>query len=174
MGVGENFDFKTNPMTFQIGIITLIHKKGDKDEITNYRPITLLNTDYKIIAKCYATRLKRVIKQLIGHNQRGFVPGRDIRANIMEAKLALEYARANKLSGALLLWDFEKAFDKLDRGFLWKSLGKMNVGKDFGSAMKTLHKDSKGILIINGYFSKSFKVNSGVRQGCPIAPFLLH
>ena len=168
----EALTIHQTPTTFQIGIITLIHKKGDKSEIANYRPITLLNTDYKIIAKCYATRLKTVISQLVGYNQRGFVPRRDIRANIMEVKLALEYAQKKKLSGALLMWDFEKAFDKLDRGFLWKTLGKMNIGKGFGSAMKTLHMNSRGVILINGYFSNSFEVNSGVRQGCPIAPFL--
>jgi hypothetical protein len=64
--------------SFQIGVISLIHKKNDPAEITNYRPITLLNSDYKIIAKALANRLRACIHTVVGENQCGFIPGRDI------------------------------------------------------------------------------------------------
>jgi acyl CoA:acetate/3-ketoacid CoA transferase alpha subunit len=85
------------------GIISLIHKKKEKDLITNYRPITLLNIDYKIIAAAYAARLKKVISSLVGSNQRGFIPGRDIRVSILEAKLALSLSKQFNLNGAFIM-----------------------------------------------------------------------
>jgi hypothetical protein len=74
------------PSSFSGGVIALIYKKNDKEDLANYRPITLLNLDYKIIAKVYAERIKSVVSKVVGHNQRGFIPGRDIRANIIEAR----------------------------------------------------------------------------------------
>ena len=75
----------------------MIYKKGEIDSIANYRPITLLNTDYKIIAKVYANRLKKIIQQVVGENQRGFIPNRDIRTNIIEAKSIINLARFNQI-----------------------------------------------------------------------------
>ena len=160
------------PNSFQLGIINLIFKKGDQEEITNYRPITLLNVDYKIIAKSYANRLKQVIGNLVGKNQRGFIPGRDIRSNIMESILALEIAKRKKLSGAMILWDFEKAFDRLDREFLWSTMEQTQMGTEFIKSIQLLHWNSQATILVNGYFTNIIKVESGVRQGCPIAPML--
>jgi len=140
--------------------------------LANYRPITLLNLDYKLIAKVYAERLKKVIATVVGKNQRGFIPGRDIRANIIEARLAMDIAKKMKLDGALLLFDFEKAFDRLDRDFLFQTLATMRCGKDFLLAMECLHTDTHATVLVNGYPTNWFSVESGVRQGCPIAPLL--
>ena len=60
------------------GDIILLYKKKDPKDIRNYRPITLLNTDYKILTKILATKLKRVCEASISHPQKGFVPGRQI------------------------------------------------------------------------------------------------
>ena len=90
------------PKSFSSGVISLIYKKADREELANYRPITLLNLDYKIIAKVYAERLKKFISKVVGRNQRGFIPGRDIRANIIEARLAMDMAQRQNKKGASL------------------------------------------------------------------------
>ena len=64
--------------TMHEGDIILLYKKKDPKDIRNYRPITLLNTDYKILTKILATKLKRVCEASISHPQKGFVPGRQI------------------------------------------------------------------------------------------------
>jgi hypothetical protein len=60
------------------GVLTLLFKSGERENICNWRPLTLLNTDYKIIAKMLAERLKTVLPNLIHSDQKGFVKGRNI------------------------------------------------------------------------------------------------
>ena len=64
------------------GIITLLDKGKDRTLLKNWRPISLLNTDYKIASKAIAQRLKLHIPSLIHHNQVGYVKGRCITENI--------------------------------------------------------------------------------------------
>jgi hypothetical protein len=66
------------PAGFLDGAISVIHKKGDRADPTNYRPITLLNTDYRILARVLATRLQRVLPEVIDPAQLAFVRGRKI------------------------------------------------------------------------------------------------
>jgi len=160
------------PSTFSNGVISLVYKKNDHESLGNYRPITLLNLDYKIIAKVYAERLKKEIASVVGKNQRGFIPGRDIRANIIEARLALDIAKQRKMDGAMLLFDFEKAFDRLDRSYLYQILDRMRCGSNFITAIKRMHTGNHATVLVNGYPTNWFEVVSGVRQGCPIAPLL--
>ena len=160
------------PNSTSQGVITLIYKKNDKEKIENYRPITLLNIDYKIIAASLATRLKKHLAKLVGLNQRGFVPGRDIRVSILEAKLGIQNAIESYTTGAFLMFDWEKAFDRVDRSWIFQIMDKMNFGSSFIKAIQILHTDSTAVIQVNGHLSDLIQVISGVRQGCPIAPFL--
>ena len=74
----------------RIGLLKLLFKKDDPSLITNYRPLTLGNSDYKLIAKAFAMRLAQVVHQVVSPNQSGFIPGRDIRNNVAEAHLTLK------------------------------------------------------------------------------------
>ena len=111
-----NFSLKNGSMSSsqRNGIITLFPKK-DKDSllIRNYRPITLLTTDYKILAKCLANRLKRCLHTLIHTDQSGFMKGRNIGHNIRFLLDIIEYTELNDIPGTILLIDIEKAFDRL-------------------------------------------------------------
>ena len=69
-------------MSQRTGIITLAHKRDEKENIENWRPITLLCSDYKIITKTIATRLRRYISQIININQTYAVPGREITSDL--------------------------------------------------------------------------------------------
>ena len=75
----EAFDLGILPENMRTGLITLLEKK-DKDrlKIENWRPITLLGVDYRLISKCLGERLKKVLPKLIHSDQNGFVPGRSI------------------------------------------------------------------------------------------------
>ena len=91
--------------------IKLIHKKAEKDKITNYRPISLYNVNYKIIAKVLAMRIKIVMNSIIDEEQTGFVSERDIHINVAMARAYLEKINKYEKEGGELLLDFEKAFD---------------------------------------------------------------
>jgi Reverse transcriptase (RNA-dependent DNA polymerase) len=89
----------------KMGKMVLFHKKGDREDLANYRPITMLNSDYKIVAKVLANRLQKVIGNLIDESQTGFVRERWIEGNIMEVYLV---CKRNRQKGAIVLMDFEK------------------------------------------------------------------
>ena len=113
-----------------VGVITLLPKK-DKDllDIKNYRPISLLTVDYKIIAKTMANRLKNCIDSVIHPDQSGFLKGRNIGNNVRLLLDVIEYTDFNKLPAAVLLLDIEKAFDSVSHEFLFSVLEYFNLGK---------------------------------------------
>jgi len=59
-----------------VGVISLIHKKGDESDLRNWRPITLLNYDYKIMATVIAHRFQKVLNTIVHENQVGYIKGR--------------------------------------------------------------------------------------------------
>ena len=168
----ECYRTKELPLTMRTSVITLIYKKADRKDLKNYRPISLLCADYKIIAKLFAERMKSVLHKVVHHDQTGFVPGRYIGDNIITFLEVQDYLHRNQLPGFAFLADIEKAFDSVCREFLVASLSKMNFGDFFISWFLTLHNKFTAKLIINGFLSESFDIHSGVRQGCPWAPLL--
>ena len=103
------------------GVITLLPKK-DKDPmyVKNHRPITLLNTDYKIIAKVMANRLKSCLNEIIHEDQTGFMKGRNIGSNIRTITDLIEYCDSNDIPGSIVLLDIEKAFDSVEHDYLYE------------------------------------------------------
>jgi hypothetical protein len=117
--------------------------------ITNYRPLTLGNGDYKLIAKVFAIRLAKCIHEIVSSQQTGFIPKRNIRGNIMEAHLILKRMHRAGTCAAMLLLDFEKAYDRVDREFLFAVLAHLNCGPNFILAIVILHANSTIIIQIN-------------------------
>ena len=95
--------YKTNPK-----------KDAEPYFIKNWRPITLLNTDYKMFAKAIANRIKLVLPSLINHDQTGFLKGRFIGENIRLIDCVIQYATEKNIPGLLLFKDFKKVFDSLE------------------------------------------------------------
>ena len=153
-------------------IITLIYKKDDRMKIINWRPISLLCCDYKIIAKALANRTKNVLHSILSPTQTSSVPGRSIFQNLNLMRDILVFCDIKKINAFILSIDQEKAFDKLNRTFLLKILDRMNFGTRFISWIETLYKGNKGHLLLNGYVSSVFDIERGVRQGCPLSAIL--
>ena len=109
------------------GLFVTIPKK-DKNPLflKNWRPISLLNVDYKIIAKVIASRVKSVLPSIISEDQTGFLKDRFIGENIRTLFDLIDYTQEKRLPGLLLFLDFEKAFDSLEWSFLYNSLKKFN------------------------------------------------
>ena len=107
------------------GIIKLIPKKDAEPYfVKNWRPITLLNTDYKIAAKAIANRLQNVLPKLINNDQTGFLKGRFIGENIRLTDVLINHTVACNIPGLLMFLDFEKAFDSCEWSFIWKTNAK--------------------------------------------------
>ena len=113
----------------QRGLITLLPKKNKPANfLKNWRPITLLNCDYKIATKSIASRLRKVIPRIINHDQTGFLKNRFIGENIRLLDGIINYTDTEQISGLLLFVDFEKAFDSVEWSFIEKTLKYYNFG----------------------------------------------
>lgn len=111
--------------------ITLIPKPSkDHRFLKNWRPIALLNVDYKIVAKSLARSLKQVLPDLISPEQTGFLKNRFIGENIRCILDLINYCDSQSVPGALLFLDYEKAFDTLDLEFLYNTLSMFNFGNE--------------------------------------------
>lgn len=155
------------------GAVTLIPKKNkDKRFIDGWRPITLLNLDYKILAKCLALRIRDVIPKLIDLDQSGFVYGRYIGVNLRNTQDVISHFLGEEEGGLVVSVDFAAAFDTLDRHFLLRALRSFKFGRNFCQWVEILYREACGCVMNNGFSSDWFTLEAGLRQGCPLSPWL--
>ena len=158
------YEFGELSNTQKQAIITLIEKKGkDKRLIKNWRPISLINVDAKIISKVLAKRLEKVLPYIIHANQNAFVKGRSIFDALRAIDDVVDYSKRNCLSGILIAIDFEKAFDTLEFNFLIRILHKFNFGPSFIHWIRILYKDVSSAVMNNGFTTGHFPLERGVR-----------
>jgi hypothetical protein len=152
------------------GILSLIPQK-DKDPrmLKNWRPISLLNTDYKIFAKTMATRLQKVLDYIISQDQQGCLKGRSTYSNIRSTIDIINYTRESDLPGLLAFIDFEKAFDMVKWPFMFQVLKRLNFGEYFIKCVKTMYTETLTCVSNNGNLGEFFNPTRGIRQGCPIS-----
>lgn len=157
----------------RIGLITLIPKKGlDRTHLTNWRPITLLNSDFKILSKALASRIQSCITEVIEKDQTGFIRGRNITTNLHTIQSIINHADATGESSLLLALDYSKAFDMVRWDIIEKALTIFGFGDFIIAAVRTLFKDIKSCVMNAGFSSKYFFPSRGIRQGCCCSPSL--
>ena len=170
-----NYAFTTGNLSIsqRQGIIRLIPKK-DKDPsyLKNWRPLSLLNVDYKIATKTLALRLKKVLPQVINNAQTGYIEGRFIGQNIRQISDILSFTAEQNIEGIATFIDFEKAFDSLEWEFLSKAIETFNFGSDFKRWIQVLYNNISSCTVNNGFSSPFFNLHRGVRQGCPLSGML--
>ena len=111
------------------GVITLIPKEdGSLLELSNWRPVTLLNVDCKIATKATAKRMEPLLPNLVHTDQTGFIKGRYIGENIRLTIDIMEHRKSESIPGILVSLDFQKAFDSLEWSFMMKALDIFNFG----------------------------------------------
>ena len=158
--------------TQKVGLISLIYKKNDPLSLDNYRPITLLNYDAKLLAYALAQRLKPLLPKIIHTDQKGYVKNRYIGFNIRQIQDVIDYSETFKIDGAILFLDFTKAFDSLEWDFMFETLKKFGFKNNFIRWVQTMYSDIKGCIINNGWVSTRFSASRGIRQGCPLSSLL--
>ena len=155
------------------GILTLLPKKNrNRLYIKNWRPITLLNIDYKILSKAFANRIKLVLDDIINTDQKGFVKGRLISENIRQMFDLIQYSWQQNLPGIVVSVDFEKAFDRVDYKALKRILVFFGFGEIFISWVSLLFSNFNLYTTNNGYMSSPWTPIRGLFQGNPISSYL--
>ncbi|SCV71589.1 BQ2448_3177 [Microbotryum intermedium] len=162
------------PSPRNIAHIHLIHKRGDRDQLVNKRPISLINADERIISQAHNQRLAPLLESLIGPTQCGFVPNRWIGTNIAEVQCLMdpEIPGSPPVSGLLAVMDFEKAYDRLSHTYLDAVLRVVGLGPKARQWYRATYTNQSASIFLNGWLSAAFDVLSGVRQGDPLAPSL--
>ena len=161
------------PASMTQGVITLLYKgKGARSSLDNYRPITLLNSDYKLLAKALATRLGPALQHVIDPTQTAFVPGRWIGDNVLCHLEEVEYLQQTGQPGCLVFLDFSKAYDRLSRSWVQKCMSSMGFGQNACKWVSIMLHNTSATATFNGWRSASFPERSGVQQGSPLSPLL--
>ena len=154
-------------------VITLLPKDDTAlSHLKNWRPITLLNVDYKIASKAIAKRIEATLPHLIHTDQTGFIKGRYISENIRLISDLMEQTKIDKTPGISLAIDFRKAFDTLEWPLIYYALETYNFGESLRRWIEVFFTDVESTVLNNGFASNWIKPSRGVRQGCPLSPFL--
>ena len=154
------------------GVISLSFKKGDRLDIRNWRPISLLNVDYKLAARAIAGRLLKIIHIVVADDQTCGVPGRFIGENVAFLRDVVDFTTLSNSPAALLSLDQEKAFDRVEWSFMRRTLLTMGFGPSFINWIDLFYRDVQSAVDVNGHLSSFFPLSRGVRQGCPLSPLL--
>ena len=154
-------------------VLSLNPKNGKNIRfLKNWRPISLLNTDYKIIAKLLAKRLQVVLPFIISSDQSGYLEGRNISNNLRNILDIIDFTKKIDRNGMIIFVDFEKAFDTVRWDFLQECLEKFNFGPFFRHCVNTLYTNISTCVTNNGHSSPFFNPERGIRQGCPLSALL--
>ena len=159
------------PLSMSTGLVTVIHKKGSRVKLQNYRPLSMLNGDYKVLARVLANRVKQVIGKVVGSTQAYSIPGRDIADTISSIRDTIEYMKRDK-GGIVVSLDLNKAFDRVDHDYLYRVLDKFGFGHRLVGWIKRMYDRAVSCVKINGIVTDAFRLERSVRQGCPLSALL--
>ncbi|KAM1727381.1 hypothetical protein ACFX12_018028 [Malus domestica] len=156
-------------------LITFIPKVDGLQDISQFRPISLCSTLYKVVTKILVNRLRPIMKSIINPNQVSFIPGRHITDNIIIAQEVLHTFSITRGARGYMAWkiDLSKAYDRLRCDFIREVL--VEVGID-DLTVKLIIMDCVSKvdykIVVNRECSTSFRPERGVRQGDPLSPYL--
>ncbi|MCH79622.1 cysteine-rich receptor-like protein kinase, partial [Trifolium medium] len=152
--------------------IALIPKVDSPQQLNDFRPISLVGSLYKILAKVLANRLRLVMGSVISESQTAFVKDRQIMDGILIANEAVDEARRSKKELILFKVDFEKAYDFVDWGYLDAVMGRMGFPTLWRKWIRECVSTEAASVLVNGSPTGEFPLKRGLRQGDLLSPFL--
>jgi exonuclease III len=160
------------PSMLAARVILIAKTEAEAPKASAFRPISLLGTDYKIMAKAVTRRLLKVTPDLCHPTQTGFIPGRSILHNVSSNRDCIEYHRDKRSTAVIAFLDFEKAFDRVSWHFRDRVLKKMGFPPGVLTLLSVFYHNAPIQLEVNGLLSFVFFATRGSRQGCPLSPSL--
>ena len=152
--------------------LAVIYKKGSTDKPENYRPIALLNIGYKLMASMIQKRLSDAIDDRIDPSQFGFRKGKSTAQPIHIYRRIQEIHEEAGLELITILLDWEKAFDKTNQRKLIIALRRMGIPEKMVRVIEAIYRSPKFAVKEMGKRSSERRQYSGIRQGCPLSPYL--
>ena len=170
-----NFSYETGHLSIsqRRGLIRLLPKKNKNPLfIDNWRPISLLNVDYKILTKLFAKRLKSILPGIIHPDQRGFIMDRRSSNGILDLYAIVDLIEKQDEDFLICSIDIRKAFDSVDWDFLRYTLSLFGFPPEFIKWFNVFYSDRTAYVINNNEWSEQIFINKGTFQGCPLSPLL--
>lgn len=166
------FTYGEIPKGCNSSFTALIPKIPDANLVKDFRPISLIGSLYKIIAKILANRLVGVLGDIVNEVQSAFVADRQILDGPFILNDVIQWCKTKKKQSLLFKVDFEKAYDSVRWDFLDDILKKFGFGEKWCKWIQSCLRSSRGSIIVNGSPTKEFQFYKGLKQGDPLSPFL--
>jgi len=139
---------------------------------SKFRPISLLNSDYKLLAAVIASRVATTLPNLVDEHQTGFVPGRLILENITFNRDLIDFCEDTNSTLFMAFLDFEKAFDRVSWSYRDQVMERMGFPASLVDAVRGLYTHANSQISLNDRLTRPIRQTRGVRQGCPLSPVL--
>ncbi|KAK9048582.1 hypothetical protein SSX86_032453 [Deinandra increscens subsp. villosa] len=170
--VSEFFDSASLPLGCNSSFISLIPKNQSPVSIVEFRPISLVGIQYKIISKILANRMAGVIDQIISPEQSAFIKGRQIIDGPLALNEMIDWFGFKKKKMLVFKIDFAKAYDSVSWDYLDTMMQFVGFGNSWRRWIRACLASSRTSILVNGSPTSEFNVGKGLRQGDPLAPFL--
>ncbi|KAI5717819.1 hypothetical protein M8J77_011797 [Diaphorina citri] len=158
------------PAQWKTSKIILLHKKGAKNDIKNYRPITLSSVMYKMFAKILQHRLKKILNENQPEEQAGFRPAYSTMDHLHSINQLIEKSNEYNMDIYLALVDFNKAFDSIHQSSIIQGLDeKTEIDKLYVNIVSHLYDQNQARISLETE-GRSFSIGRGTKQGCPLSP----
>lgn len=159
---------------FVAGVVVLVKKKQTANTVHGYRPISLLNFDYKLLARILKNRIERVLRshEVLSSSQKCSNSEKTIFQATLAIKDKIAKLNKEKKSAKLISFDLDHAFDRVDRSFLYTTMKDLGFKPSLIALLRKIGDLSSSRLLINGHLSESFGIKCSVRQGDPLAMHL--
>lgn len=168
----QAWETETIPEEWEQNIIAPIYKKGDTTDVGNYRTICLSSVALKIYSRILEKRLRSQMEHRLEEEQGAFRPGRQTQDHIFSVRATIEKMMEKNRNLYLAFLDLKAAFDQVPRPQIWATLEKLEVTPKLIQAIKSLYKNIKAKVRLNGQTSEEFRLEKGIKQGDSLSPLL--
>ncbi|KAL9694657.1 hypothetical protein quinque_013942 [Culex quinquefasciatus] len=166
------------PQKLVEGVVVLSHKKGGNNTIKSYRPLTMLNFDYKILSRILKTRIEEIMVRhdILTPSQKCSNGKRNIFEALLAVKDRIAQIKHTYIQGTLVSFDLDHAFDRVEHSYLFRVMDDMGFNRALIQLLRTIMDHSRSRVLVNGHLSPEFEIRRSVRQGDPMSMhlFVLH